>query len=94
MGAVDEKLCDERHKVIEKNEEATRERLNNHSDRLKSVEEAIIVLTEMQKAQAKRDIFDKILIVSLAIMAVCFLIVIIGYANAMKVMETIKQIIP
>lgn len=51
---ISKDLCIEKHKAIDEKHRITEDRLNDHSGRIKSVEQAIIVLTEMVKSQSKK----------------------------------------
>lgn len=93
LGEFNQELCNEKHKTATENANKQERRLNEHSRRMDIMEEAIIKLTNMCDQISKKDIFDKILIVTLAGMILIILIVIVGMANALKILETIRQVV-
>lgn len=75
---VNEKTCKVTHSGIEKEFDRTERRLNAHSEQIDSMQEAIIKLTTLVDSIGKKSIFDKILTVSVFIIAVVLLAVILG----------------
>lgn len=87
---VNKEFCNERHKSIDDKDRVAENRLNDHAGRIKSVEQAVIVLTEMVKAQAKRNIFDKVLIVSVFVMCLVVAGIVLGPEITGKMIGGIK----
>jgi hypothetical protein len=87
---VTRRECELNHKAIEDKERVTEKRLNEHSVRINSVEDAIIRLTLMAESQAKKDIFDKILIISVFVISLVLAGVILGPEIIGKIMGTVK----
>lgn len=92
-GNVLEKVCNERHKNIDEKLKAVDKRLGEHSDKINSVEDAVIVLTEMNKRQEKRGILDKILTVGISILCILVVFVLLalifGPENATNIIKAI-----
>jgi beta-galactosidase GanA len=78
MENVSKETCDKEHKRVDENMSRTETRLNVHSDRITSVEEALIKLTTMVDQIGKKSIFDKLLIVSVFMMGIVLLVVVLG----------------
>ncbi|MCX8131022.1 MAG: hypothetical protein N3I35_13105 [Clostridia bacterium] len=70
MENVLEKVCDEKHKSINDRDKVVDTRLNSHSGRLDSVEDAVVKLTAMVEEIRKKYFFDKILILCVFIMVI------------------------
>jgi hypothetical protein len=70
--------CVREHKRVDENLNRAEARLNNHSDRLDSVESAVLKLTILVEQAGRKSIFDKILIVSVFMMGVVLLTVVLG----------------
>jgi len=85
-----EKVCDEKHKSIEDKLRVADTRLNDHTHRIGSVEDAVIQLTNMVDSIAKRDIFDKILIVSIFIVALVLAGIVLGPGLTKEIIGSIK----
>lgn len=75
---VSKDVCTEKHKATDEKDRITENRLNDHSGRIKSVEQAVLILTEMVKSQQKKDVFDKILIISVFIMCIIIASIVLG----------------
>jgi DNA-binding protein H-NS len=75
---VSEKTCKVTHDAIEKENFRTETRLNAHSERIDSMQEAIIKLTTLVDSIGKKSVYDKILTISVFIIAVVLLAVILG----------------
>lgn len=78
MDNVSKEACGKEHRRVDENMERTEKRLNDHSDRLDSVEAAVLKLTMLVDSIGKRTIFDKILAVSVFIIAVVLLALVLG----------------
>jgi len=78
MENVSGETCKAIHKGVDESMNRTEQRLNNHSDRIDSVEDAVLKLTIMVDSIGKKSIFDKMLTVSVFIIAVVLLAVILG----------------
>jgi hypothetical protein len=78
MDSVAKEACEKEHRRVDENMNRTEDRLNKHSDRLDSVEDAVLKLTVLVDAIGKKSIFDKVLTVSVFIIAVVLLAVILG----------------
>ena len=78
MDSVAKEACEKEHRRVDENMSRTEDRLNKHSDRLDSVEDAVLKLTVLVDAIGKKSIFDKVLTVSVFIIAVVLLAVILG----------------
>ena len=78
MDNVAKEACEKEHRRVDENMSRTEDRLNKHSDRLDSVEDAVLKLTVLVESLGKKYIFDKILTVSVFIIALVLLAVILG----------------
>lgn len=78
MDNVAKEACEKEHRRVDENMSRTEDRLNKHSDRLDSVEDAVLKLTVLVESLGKKSIFDKILTVSVFIIALVLLAVILG----------------
>lgn len=78
LQVVYEKVCDEKHKAIKERLDTDNNRLNEHSKRMDTIEEAVIKLTMLVEDAKKKSVFDKILIVSLFIMVVVIAAMVLG----------------
>jgi hypothetical protein len=83
---VSEKICNVKHEGQKEINERTERRLNAHSDQIDSMQEAIIKLTTLVESIGKKSIFDKILTISVFIIAVALLAVILGPEYVGKVL--------
>jgi hypothetical protein len=63
---------------VDENMNRAETRLNAHSDEIHDIKEAVLKLTIMVESLGKKSIFDKILAVSVFIMAVVLLAVVMG----------------
>lgn len=75
---VSEKTCNVKHDGIKENFDRTERRLNDHSRQLDSMQEAIIKLTILVDSIGKKSVYDKILTLSVLIIAIVLLAVILG----------------
>jgi len=75
---VEEKTCEAKHEKVNENVNRLEIRVNKHSDRITSVEEALIKLTTMVDQIGKKSIFDKLLIIAVFMMGIVLLIVVLG----------------
>jgi hypothetical protein len=75
---VNEKTCNATHAGIDKEFDRTERRLNAHSEQIDSLQEAIIKLTTLVDSIGKKSIYDKILTLSVLIIAMVLLAVILG----------------
>ena len=89
MGAVDEKLCHERHETIKNNQAKIHNELDALEKRLDAVEESLAKLSSTIEVIVKKNIFDKILIAALAGMVLLFLILLFGTANIIKLVNVL-----
>lgn len=78
MENVSKEACEKEHKRVDENMNRTEQRLNSHSDRLDSVEDAVLKLTVLVESIGKKSVFDKMLTVAVFIIAVVLLAVILG----------------
>jgi hypothetical protein len=90
METVTRTECVLKHEAIKDKERVTEKRLNDHSERIGSVEDAIIKLTLMVESQTKKDLFDKILIISVFVISLVLAGVILGPEIIGKIMGTVK----
>lgn len=89
MGAVDEKLCSERHETIKNNQAKIHNELDALEKRLDAVEDSLAKLSSIIEVISKRNIFDKILIAALAGMVLLFLVLLFGTANIIKLVNVL-----
>ncbi len=73
-----EKVCAEKHKSVDDKLKAAEARLDDHSDRIGCVEDAVIRLTNIVESIAKKDVFDKILTLSVFIISLVLAAMILG----------------
>lgn len=73
-----EKVCTERHRSVDEKIRSAEDRLNSHSNRIDSVEDAVIRLTNLVESMAKKDVFDKILTLSVLIISLVLAAMILG----------------
>lgn len=85
-----EKVCTERHRAIDDKLRIVENRLNSHSERMNAVEDAAIKLTNMVESIAKKDFFDKILILAVFIIALVLAGMILGPDIAGKMVGGIR----
>lgn len=78
MDNVTKEACEKEHRRVDENMDRTEDRLNKHSDRLDSVEDAVLKLTVLVDSIGKKSIFDKMLTVSVFVIALVLLAVILG----------------
>ena len=78
MDNVAKEACEKEHRRVDENMSRTEDRLNKHSDRLDSVEDAVLKLTVLVDLIGKKSIFDKMLTASVFIIALVLLAVILG----------------
>ena len=78
MDNVAKEACEKEHRRVDENMSRTEDRLNKHSDRLDSVEDAVLKLTVLVDSIGKKSIFDKMLTASVFIIALVLLAVILG----------------
>jgi K+-sensing histidine kinase KdpD len=90
MDNVSASECQKEHKRVDENMERAERRLNDHSNRIDSVEAAVLKLTILVDSIGKKSIFDKILTVSVFIIAVVLLAVILGPEYVGKVIGGLK----
>jgi hypothetical protein len=90
MENVSNETCKAIHKGVDDNLSRAEQRLNNHSERLDSVEAAVLKLTILVDSIGKKSIFDKILAVSVLIIAVVLLALVLGPEYVGKVIGGIK----
>jgi hypothetical protein len=76
--SVTKDACEARHEGIKENFERTERRLNDHSERIGSVEDAVLKLTILVESIGKKSLFDKILIIAVFIIAVVLLALLLG----------------
>lgn len=87
---VNEKTCNATHSGIEKEFDRTERRLNAHSEQIDSMQEAIIKLTTLVDSIGKKSVYDKILTLSVLIIAVVLLAVILGPEYVGKILGGMK----
>jgi K+-sensing histidine kinase KdpD len=90
MDNVSASECQKEHKRVDENMERAERRLNDHSNRIDSVEAAVLKLTILVDSIGKKSIFDKILTVSVFIIAVVLLAVILGPEYVGKVIGSVR----
>lgn len=78
MENVSKEACEKEHKRVDENMSRLEQRLNSHSVKIDSVEQAVLKLTVLVESLGKKSIFDKILTISVFIIAVVLLAVILG----------------
>jgi len=83
-------VCEEKHKAIDEKLDRDERRLNDHSSRIGTVEDAIIKLTAMVEDIKKKDVFDKILIVCVLIMVLVVAAMVLGPEITGKIMGGVK----
>ena len=84
-------VCDERHKTIDEKFGRDDKRLNDHSMRIGTVEDAIIKLTAMVEDIKKKDVFDKILIVCVLIMVLVVAAMVLGPEISGKILGGVAR---
>lgn len=87
---VQKDTCKVMHKGIDDNFKRIDGELDDHSTRIKTMEEAVIRLTALMDSIGKKSIFDKILTVSVFIIAVVLLAVILGPEYVGKILGVAK----
>ncbi len=88
--SVLEKVCSERHKAVDDKLKTAEERLGSQSRRIDAVEDAVIRLTNVVESMAKKDFFDKILILTVFIIALVLCAMILGPEITGKMAGAIK----
>jgi hypothetical protein len=78
MDNVMKEVCEEKHSSIDYKINIVSTDVSNNIERIRKVEDAIIMLTNMAETTAKRDIFDKILIFAVLITSVVLGAIILG----------------
>ncbi len=71
-------VCEEKHSSVEYKVETMSTDIGNNSERIRKVEDAIIMLTNMSETAAQRNFFDKILIFAVFIISIVLGMVILG----------------
>lgn len=87
---VSKDLCKEKHDATKEKFDTQDRRLNDHSTRISTVEDAVIRLTLLVEQSKNRDIFDKILTICVLIMCIVLLGVVFGPEIAGKMLGGIK----
>lgn len=87
---VSKEVCNEKHNTIKDKFDVQDKRLNDHSNRLNTVEDAVIRLTLLYEQAKKRDVFDKILTVSVFVMCLVLLGIVLGPEITGKMINGIK----
>jgi hypothetical protein len=87
---VSEKTCQAIHKGIDEKFGNTGDTLRDHDTRINSVEDAVLKLTVLVDSLGKKSIFDKIMTVSVFIIAVVLLALILGPEYVGKVLGAVK----
>lgn len=85
-----EKVCEERHKAVDDRQKAVDKRLNENSRRIDSVEDAVIKLTNMVEAITKRDIFDKMIILSVFFVCLVLAGIVLGPEIVARLIGSVK----
>lgn len=85
-----EKVCIEKHRSVDDKLKSANDRLNSHSARIDSVEDAVIRLTNLVESMAKKDIFDKILTLSVFIISLVLAAMILGPQITGKILGGLK----
>ena len=78
MDNVSKETCEKEHKRVDENMSRAERRLNEHSGEIHDIKEAVLKLTIMVESLGKKSIFDKILTVSVFIIAIVLLAVVLG----------------
>lgn len=78
MDNVMKEVCEEKHSSVDYKIKTMSTDIGNNSERIRVVEDAIIMLTNMAELTAKRDFFDKILILSVFIISIVLIALILG----------------
>lgn len=87
MDNVIEKVCEERHRSINEKINNTIHIVKDNTKRIESIEEAVIKLTYMADRLAKKDIFDKALIVSVYLISIVLVSIILGPEIVSKILK-------
>lgn len=90
MDVVNEKFCEERHRSLKEKEDVQDKRLNDHSTRISTVEDAVVRLTFLVEQSKKRDIFDKILTICVFVMCMVLLGIVLGPEITGKMLGGLK----
>jgi hypothetical protein len=85
-----EKVCEEKHKLVEDKLKTAENRMNENMNRLNSVEDAVIKLTNVVETIAKRNIFDKIMIVSIFLISIVLCAIILGPEITGRILGGVK----
>lgn len=83
---VFEKVCNEKHKAVDQHLDVVDKRLNKHSGKIGSVEDAIIRLTALQGESRREKLFDKILIITVFIISIILAAMVLGPAITGKIL--------
>lgn len=78
METVLEKVCDEKHKGLDTRLENVELEVKNQSEKIGKVEDVLIMLTNMIDSSVKKDVFDKMIVISIFLIVVTLLLVIAG----------------
>ncbi len=90
MDSVMEKVCNEKHKAIDSRINTTEASVRENNKRISDVEEALIKLTNMVETLAKKDFFDKTLILSVFIISLVLAGVVLGPEIIGKIISGLK----
>jgi len=75
---VSKELCTEKHKAVDENLKRVETRINKHSEQIDLLTELQIKLASMVELIRKKDIFDKILIISVFLVCLMLAAIILG----------------
>jgi len=83
-------VCNERHKSIDEKLSVHERRLNAHSERISTMEDAVLKLTLLVEQARKRDIYDKILTICIFIMCLVLLGIVLGPEIMGKIISNVR----
>ncbi|RCX20865.1 hypothetical protein DFR58_10167 [Anaerobacterium chartisolvens] len=75
---VSKEVCTEKHKSADDKMETAERRLNDHAGRIKTIEQALVLLTKMAEDTKKKDFFDKVLIFCVLVMVIVVGAIVLG----------------
>lgn len=78
MGNVIEKVCNERHKSLDEKVSVINHDLESHQESIGRLEEAVIMLTQMMDSVARKDMRDKVLVISMFIILLLICLILLG----------------
>lgn len=88
--AVNKDFCEERHRAVKDRDDVQDNRLNDHSKRIGTVEDAVVRLTFLVEQAKKRDIFDKILTICVFVTCLILAAIVLGPEVTRKMIGGIR----